>query len=136
MLCGEEDDIESDTSGGTPTTSQQEPKPGLYIETRNGELVHASLSSSSLGFQLGETLQIMSRGKFLATPHAVKAPSQSKIGRASLAVFLQPLADQILPPLNDNAGSDKQGHKDRFSLERRWRPTFGAFQKATTETFN
>jgi isopenicillin N synthase-like dioxygenase len=89
-----------------------------------------------LGFQLGETLQIMSRGKFRATPHAVKAPPavESKmIGRASLAVFLQPPEDQILPPLN---GSDDEEQKDRFSLERRWRPTFGAFQKATTDTFN
>jgi isopenicillin N synthase-like dioxygenase len=136
MLCG------SSQSDGDDDSSSTSPSAGLYIQTRQGELVHAALSSSSLGFQLGETLQIMSRGRFRATPHAVKAPtitstkSKPTIGRASLAVFLQPLPNQPLPHLPRAGTSHEDDSNDRFSLQRRWRPTFGAFQKATTDTFN
>ncbi|KAG7371313.1 pyridoxamine 5'-phosphate oxidase [Nitzschia inconspicua] len=110
--------------------------PGLYIETRQGELVNASLASTSLGFQLGETLQIMSRGKFRATPHSVKAPTmgpKSSCGRASLAVFLQPMPNQVLPPLTESGMADDD---DGYELQHRWRNTFGEFQEATTNQFN
>lgn len=135
MLC---DGTGSAPASDTSSSSKNDPHPpGLYIETRNGELVHASLAPTSLGFQLGETLQIMSRGKFRATPHSVKAPSatnqNSNHGRASLAVFLQPLAHQALPPLTE---AGKANDDDGYGLERRWRGTFGEFQKATTDQFN
>jgi hypothetical protein len=194
MLCDEEEEDEAGSSNNekenhpkkqsaSSSTSSTHSKPGLYIQTNNNngnnndsdevqqqqqqqqtELVHVKLSPNSLGFQLGETLQIMSKGKFIATPHAVKAPPSSprtilsaddnihsmkkkKIGRASLAVFLQPLSNQLLPPLVDideessSSSSLKKVQNDDdddddFSLRRRWRSTFGEFQRVTTEAFN
>mmetsp|Transcript_43187 Transcript_43187/g.104559 ORF Transcript_43187/g.104559 Transcript_43187/m.104559 type:complete len:569 (+) Transcript_43187:132-1838(+) len=69
-------------------------KSGLYIQIRDRqqqkysgdkigssdhgpptELVHVALQETSLGFQIGETIEIMSRGTLHATPHAVKAPA-------------------------------------------------------------
>jgi hypothetical protein len=187
MLCDEGEEEEAVSSNyekenhpmkqsSSTSTSSTHSKPGLYIQTNNNhgnknysdeaqqqtELVHVKLSPNSLGFQLGETLQIMSRGKFIATPHAVKAPPSSprtilsaddniysmktkRTGRASLAVFLQPLSNQLLPPLVDvdeessSSSSLKKVRNDDdddFSLRRRWRSTFGEFQRVTTEAFN
>jgi hypothetical protein len=135
--------------------SSSGPKPGLYIKTKipvtadhsteeskedtkafRERLVHASLAPDSLGFQLGETLEILSGGKFVATPHAVKAPSSGalSVGRASLAVFLQPQGSQVLPPLVSRAGNDEED--DSLSLRNRWRTTFGEFQRVTIESFS
>ena len=158
------------------------PKPGLYIKTKlpvavggntvgeqqqqqqekpsfKERLTHVDLAPDSLGFQLGETLEILSGGKFEATVHGVKAPpssaassllpsSSSSVGRASLAVFLQPLASQVLPPLasagedsdrDSSAGDGKSNYEDdgdEFSLRKRWRSTFGEFQRVTIESFS
>jgi isopenicillin N synthase-like dioxygenase len=134
MLC--ENSATFNNGSSSPPTNDPYP-PGLYIENRQKELVHASLAPTSLGFQLGETLQIMSKGKFRATPHSVKAPTSAAaraVGRASLAVFLQPLPDQVLPPLPPN--EIRYEADDKFALRSRWRSTFGEFQKATTDTFN
>ncbi|KAL3906626.1 MAG: hypothetical protein SGILL_009192, partial [Bacillariaceae sp.] len=136
MLCK---DSKSGTAGkNSAAPPENDPySPGLYIETRQKELVHASLAPTSLGFQLGETLQIMSRDRFRATPHSVKAPTSAAaraVGRASLAVFLQPLADQALPPLPPMGAGEAVD--DVYCLHSRWRSTFGEFQKATTDTFN
>lgn len=108
------------------------PKPGLYIKTINEteRLVHVDLAQDSLGFQLGETLEILSEGRFEATPHAVKAPQNLSMGRASLAVFLQPRATQILPQLKGKEDDDI------LSLSNRWRSTFGEFQRVTIESFS
>ncbi len=146
MLCGGDSGggcgKPTNTYNGTTDTKQADVhQPGLYIQTRRpGELVHAQLSPTSLGFQLGETLEIMSRGRLRATPHAVKAPptlGAFGMGRSSLAVFLQPTAEQKLPPLtDDNTNAEEDSSSPFSSLQRRWRPTFGAFQRATTEAFN
>jgi isopenicillin N synthase-like dioxygenase len=145
MLChnGATASLGTKQSSATNTSnSAKDPHPpGLYIETRQKELVHANMAPTSLGFQLGETLQIMSQGKFRATPHSVKAPTSDEakaLGRASLAVFLQPPLDQVLPPLppSDEMQNGGENEDDVFSLRHRWRSTFGDFQKATTVTFN
>jgi isopenicillin N synthase-like dioxygenase len=146
MLCGvnkDDDSIETtETEQSNIHTLPFVHKPGLYIQTRRpGELVHAQLSETSLGIQLGETLEIMSRGRFRATPHAVKAPPPPYngafgMGRSSLAVFLQPSADQSLPPLTEYNNERLDGMSTHSSLPKRWRPTFGAFQQATTAAFN
>eukprot|EP00980_Cylindrotheca_fusiformis_P003340 scaffold746_cov123-Cylindrotheca_fusiformis.AAC.28 len=108
--------------------SEKNAKTGLYIRTRErDEVVHVKLPPTSLGVQLGETLEIQSLGKFRATPHAVKSSNQKSVGRASLALFLQPLPEEPLPELYQEA--------DDESLQMRWRPTFGSFQRATTQAF-
>ena len=112
------------------TTNTNDQPAGLYIQTRNGSSVHVSLPPTSIGIQLGETVEIMSGGKLVATPHAVKsgtrAGSSPRVGRASLAVFTQPMSNQTLPDCPTTADE---------SLRSRYRPTFGAFQQATTQAF-
>ncbi len=101
-------------------------KPGLYIQTRDGSQIPIQLPPTSLGIQLGETVEIMSGGRLVATPHAVMSKGMPMGGRASLAVFLQPELDQVLPDCPTTADP---------SLQARHRPTFGAFQEATTKAF-
>ena len=115
--------------------TQDEDNPaGLYIETRQKDQVRVVMPPTSIGIQLGETLEIQSAGRFRATPHAVKSGTTSSTttknsgGRSTLALFLQPNPEQPLPSLYDTV--------EDASLQARWRPTFGAFQKATTEAFN
>mmetsp|Transcript_18321 Transcript_18321/g.42205 ORF Transcript_18321/g.42205 Transcript_18321/m.42205 type:complete len:534 (+) Transcript_18321:120-1721(+) len=172
MISGVTVDQEQ-TEPTNPQLSLSHPKPGLYIKTSvpialedidnfrtktemqgqqkyRERLVHVNLAPDSLGFQLGETLEILSGGKFVATPHAVKAPlatGASMLGRASLAVFLQPLASHVLPPLaamttidrnNDSADGYRHhdSNDDALSLRKRWRSTFGEFQRVTIESFS
>lgn len=118
MLFGEEDKILEDGDVA----------PGLYIQTpHQKQVIHVKMPPTSIGIQLGETLEIQSAGRFRATPHAVKS-GRSGNGRSSLALFLQPMPEQSLPRLYE--------HVDDKSLQERWRPSFGAFQKATTEAFH
>ncbi len=56
-----------------------------------------SFCSDHLGFQIGETSQILSGGVLKATPHAVRGPSSSSsshgggvASRSTLAVFMEP----------------------------------------------
>jgi isopenicillin N synthase-like dioxygenase len=113
------------------TTTAPDSSAGLYIRTRAQELVHVRLPPTSLGFQIGETMSIQSRGRLQATAHAVKAAPGTT--RESLAVFLQPESQEALPPL---VGHGEDEAKDPMSLAARWRPTFGAFQQATREAYN
>jgi len=74
-------------------------KTGLYIQTRKGEMVKANIpNSNDIAFQIGETLQVISGGLLHATPHAVKKFDDipDKIGRVTLALFMQPNKDVIL----------------------------------------
>jgi isopenicillin N synthase-like dioxygenase len=102
-------------------------KAGLYIQSSGTNITHhVHLPPTSLGIQIGETVAIQSHGQFRATPHAVKSGSKSG-GRASLALFLQPMPDQSLPKLYSDTDD---------SLAMRWRSTFADFQKATIKAFN
>ena len=101
-------------------------KAGLYVETREGDWIPIRIPPTSMGIQVGETLEIMSGGKLQATPHAVVSSPGASQARASLAVFLQPEPSQDLPSCPDTADA---------SLRARYRSTFGDFQKATTQAF-
>jgi len=122
LIPGKLFEDESDTSSKQSNGN----KPGLYIHSQ-GQAVHVQLPPTSIGVQLGETLEIMSCGHFRATPHAVKGSSNPNTGRASLALFLQPPLDTILPQLHSQAEDE--------SLRQRWRPTYGEFQDATLTAF-
>jgi hypothetical protein len=192
MLCDDQEPT-NDSATQQPFKTKSSfagPKPGLYIKTKlpvavgggntteeqqqrrqerpsfKERLTHVDLAPDSLGFQLGETLEILSGGKFVSTVHGVKAPpsstaaapsslpstSSSSVGRASLAVFLQPLASQVLPPLasvgeasdrdpsagdgTSNYEDDDTDEGDEFSLRKRWRSTFGEFQRVTIESYS
>ncbi|KAL3930379.1 MAG: hypothetical protein SGBAC_011792 [Bacillariaceae sp.] len=115
-----------DQPGETRSEQCKGNKPGLYIQSQ-GQAVHVQLPSTSIGVQLGETVEIMSAGQFRATRHAVKGSSNPTTGRASLALFLQPSMETTLPQLYLQAADE--------SLRQRWRPTYGDFQDATFAAF-
>eukprot|EP01097_Dermamoeba_algensis_P000080 TRINITY_DN1022_c0_g1_i1.p1 TRINITY_DN1022_c0_g1~~TRINITY_DN1022_c0_g1_i1.p1 ORF type:complete len:137 (-),score=27.55 TRINITY_DN1022_c0_g1_i1:56-466(-) len=71
-----------------------DPLSGLYIASRDGSVVKATIPSDHLIYQIGETAQIHSGGILQATPHCVRAASgpQSKgISRETFAVFMEPM---------------------------------------------
>ncbi|KAE8351164.1 hypothetical protein BDV28DRAFT_158987 [Aspergillus coremiiformis] len=70
-----------------------DPKAGLYIQSRTGQVVKVDIPRDGLAFQTGEALQLITRGKFRAVPHFVKGVEPSggrRIARNTLAVFTQP----------------------------------------------
>ncbi|GMH38618.1 hypothetical protein BSKO_06502 [Bryopsis sp. KO-2023] len=79
---------------------------GLYIGEPDGFSYRAALDETSMVFQIGETLQALSKGKFKATPHWVAAPVTNPKGirRTSFAVFFQPDVDFRISDARDEAG--------------------------------
>jgi isopenicillin N synthase-like dioxygenase len=67
-----------------------DPSAGLLARARDGTVHHVTLPPNCMGFQIGETAQVHSGGLLQATPHAVKASPQPGVGRAQLAVFMEP----------------------------------------------
>lgn len=70
-----------------------DPKAGLYIHSRTGAVTKVSIPRDCLGFQTGEALEIITRGKFKAVPHFVRGAGPGiggKVARNTLAVFTQP----------------------------------------------
>ena len=88
------------TSSSSSTTSLPElpsspdPKAGLYIQSRTGQVVKVNIPKDCLAFQTGEALELITHGKFRAVPHFVRGVSSSsstaRIARNTLAVFTQP----------------------------------------------
>ncbi|PGH14203.1 hypothetical protein AJ79_03176 [Helicocarpus griseus UAMH5409] len=69
-----------------------DPKAGLYIRSRTGQVVKVNIPKDCLAFQTGEALELITRGKFRAVPHFVKGVknAEGKVARNTLAVFTQP----------------------------------------------
>lgn len=70
-----------------------DPKAGLYIHSRTGQVVKISIPRDCLAFQTGEALEIITRGKFKAVPHFVRGTGPGaggSVARNTLAVFTQP----------------------------------------------
>jgi len=70
-----------------------DPRAGLYIHSRSGKVVKVGVPRDCLAFQTGETLEIITKGKFKAVPHFVRGAALGKggkIARNTLAVFTQP----------------------------------------------
>ncbi|KAJ1264008.1 hypothetical protein BS78_09G230200 [Paspalum vaginatum] len=66
---------------------------GLYIRTRDNQVVKVVFDEDQLAYQIGETTEILSRGYLCATPHSVQAPSSenaSNVDRSTFALFMQP----------------------------------------------
>jgi len=82
-----------------------DPNSGLFIKTRSGVLKRVLIPADHLAFQIGETSQIHSGGKLVATPHAVIAPKVPKISRGTLAVFMEPMWDY---PMNHPDGKERE----------------------------
>ncbi|KAL8774032.1 MAG: hypothetical protein Q9209_001140 [Squamulea sp. 1 TL-2023] len=80
---------------GTP-----DPDCGLYIRSRTGVVTKVQIPTDCLAFQTGETLQLVTGGKFQAVPHFVRAAGGSvdgrQIARNTLAVFTQPDLEEVV----------------------------------------
>ena len=120
-----------------------DPEAGLYIQTRAKAVVKVNLPSDGLGFQIGETFQILSGGLMQATPHAVKQARAPGVTRETFAVFLEPEFEFPLeiPPNR----TSKDCHSSAInaalklnSIQSRWKPgmTFGEFHNITVQTFH
>lgn len=84
---------------GSETTLGADDNAGLFIQTRDGTVVRASITSDKLAFQIGESAQIHSGGALVATPHCVRGSKKPGVSRATLAVFMQPMWDVKMEPL-------------------------------------
>ncbi|MCJ1484258.1 hypothetical protein MMC06_004426 [Schaereria dolodes] len=82
--------------------SSPDPLAGLYIHSRNSRTTKVTIPPDCLAFQTGETLEIITQGRFRAVPHFVRGPRPSmsngdaKVARNTLAVFTQPNLEEII----------------------------------------
>jgi len=132
-----------DASGNEVT--KPDPSAGLYIRSRDHQLVKVSIPSDHLIFQIGETAQIHSGGLLRATPHCVRGPQGSSegISRETFAVFMEPRWDYPLDAPNGVSevdvylnGEDSMP-KGIPKLSTRWKTgmDFGGFSKVTLEGY-
>ncbi len=75
--------------------SSPSPTAGLYIHSRTSSITKVNIPRTSLAFQTGEALQVVTKGKFRAVPHFVRAGGKAgsdgaRVARNTLAVFTQP----------------------------------------------
>lgn len=101
---------------------------GLYIQTRDEEIVKVDFGEDELAYQIGEAAEILSGGRLCATPHYVQAPSgEEAIGvvRSTFALFMQPDWDE-------NLKLPEKVHQDREhpQLVPRGASTFGEYSEA------
>lgn len=73
-----------------------DPKAGLYVCTRSGEVMKPNPPKNAMLFQIGETAQILSGGELCATPHMVHAPHAKGIARTTMPLFLEPGHDFVM----------------------------------------
>ena len=88
-----------------------DPKAGLYVKSRGGEVFKVSIPADHVGFQLGECSQIATGGVLRATPHCVHGVAPGKgvgIARNTFACFFQPQWDTLLAS-PQGATSDEVG---------------------------
>ncbi|KAJ4292468.1 hypothetical protein N0V90_009130 [Kalmusia sp. IMI 367209] len=88
-----------------------DPKAGLYIHSRTGAVTKVAIPRDCLGFQTGEALEIITRGKFKAVPHFVRGAGPGvggKVARNTLAVFTQPNLWEMVDERRDFATFAKE----------------------------
>jgi isopenicillin N synthase-like dioxygenase len=80
-------------------------KSGLYLRTRataeapQGTMVRGSAPEGCITAQVGQQLEILTGGAFLATPHVITAPGVPGWSRLSSAHFMHLQSNQMLFPL-------------------------------------
>ena len=78
---------------------------GLYLRTRptaehpRGQMVRGLPPEGCLVAQVGQQLEILTGGAFLATPHVIRAPLTPGYTRVAMAHFIHVHAHQVLQPL-------------------------------------
>ena len=91
-------------------------KAGLYVRSRSGKTFQVQIPSHCVAFQTGEALELASGGQFRAVPHYVYGGDPSKmkgVARNTLAVFMQPALDDILPGVNSTFADFAAGILDK-----------------------
>lgn len=82
-----------------------DPDCGLYLRTRptaahpRGQMLPGKTPEGCIVAQVGQQLEIVTGGRFLATPHVIKAPSTVGYSRVSMAHFIHLHAHQLLAPM-------------------------------------
>ena len=74
-------------------------KSGLYLRTRDGELVRGTPPAGTIVAQVGQQLEVLTGGTFLATPHVVTPPGMPGISRMSSAHFVHLHSNEVVFPL-------------------------------------
>jgi isopenicillin N synthase-like dioxygenase len=98
--------LDESTSTLSELPSSPSPSAGLYIRSRGNETYKVSIPRDALAFQTGETLELITQGKFKAVPHFVRGvdlnelekegKSGMKVARNTLAVFTQPNLGEVV----------------------------------------
>lgn len=111
----------TDCAGGQVENPDPE-KCGLYIKSRQGEIVRVTYAKDCIAYQVGEVSEIMSNGVLKATPHCVVGAEGEKakgIARNTFAVFMQPKWDLALEVAEDKAGKggvETKGYRPGISF--------------------
>lgn len=123
---------------------------GLYVRSRRGELVRASIPDDHIAFQIGETAQVHTGGLLQATPHAVRGSCVPGVSRETFAVFMEPEWDYPMdvpsgvdPLSTQTAEAKAQLPRGVPPLHERWGTpecpfsacNFGQFTEATFKSF-
>jgi isopenicillin N synthase-like dioxygenase len=96
---------ESSSTDKLTETPSPSPPAGLYIKSRTSTIHKVSIPRDALAFQTGETLELITQGKFKAVPHFVRGvdatdldgeKASMKVARNTLAVFTQPNLDEVV----------------------------------------
>ncbi len=73
--------------------------PGLQVLTKQGEWIDTPLLENTLVMNIGDMMEILSNGKYLATKHRVKKVQQE---RYSFPLFFSCDYDYVIQPINTN----------------------------------
>lgn len=122
-----------------------DPHSGLYVKSRQGQVVKAVIPKDCLAFQMGETEQIHSGGLLQATPHCVHAGGIPDISRETFAVFMEPEFDETMAiPKGATVAETTEGSGTKYmpkgvpALASRWKNEydFGTFTNATLAAYH
>ena len=86
-------------------SARPDDRSGLYLRTRaseqhpRGSLVRGVAPPGCIVAQVGEQLEVLTGGTFLATPHVITTPATPGWSRASSAHFVHAHTNQVLFPL-------------------------------------
>lgn len=82
-------DLYFDHATGEQVSNPEPETAGLWIAARNGVLHRVSIPADCMAIQCGESVQVITGGKLVATPHCVRPPVKTPgVGRASMPVFV------------------------------------------------
>ena len=73
-----------------------DPESGLHAQTKSGEIVKLLVPKDCLIIQVGEAMEVLSGGLIKALPHSVIPARQKDISRNAFAMFIDPVAQEVM----------------------------------------